>query len=195
MRSGAARIAAAFAVLLAVGMLTGCGGSPDRHGAPSGTATSSGPADHNADDIAFARNMIPLHEQAVQMSQLVPTNTTNAQVIALAGEITSTEVPWTDAFRSFLMQWQDTGNGSSGQQGTATRGMLDPRTMDRLQTLRGPDFDRLWLTSMIANHRGAMAMAGDEVAHGHNPDVIYLARSVITTQQPEIDLMNHMLGG
>src|ERR1700756_4430813 len=107
MRSATARIAAVFAVLLAVSMLTACGGAGDRAGAPSGTGQSSEQADHNADDVAFAHNMIPHLEQAVQMAQMVPTNTTNPQVIALAGRITTTQGPLVQAFRAFLTQWQD----------------------------------------------------------------------------------------
>jgi uncharacterized protein (DUF305 family) len=67
--------------------------------------------------------------------------------------------------------------------------------MDKLRTLHGADFDRLWLMSMIDHHRGAIAMAQQEVARGKNPDVIYLAKSIVTAQQSEIDQMNRMLGG
>ena len=205
MRSATARIAAVFAVPLTVGMLTACGGSSDRHGAPSSTDQSSEQANHNSDDIAFARNMIPHHQQAVQMAQVVPTNTTNPRVIGLANQIITTEAPGIQAFRTFLMQWQDVGGHDTqgkdstgrdaGGQGIPMVGMVDQRTTDKLQSLTGPEFDRLWLTSMIDHHRGAIAMAQDEVAHGRNADVIYLARSIIATQQPEIDQMKQMLGG
>ena len=195
MRSATARIAAVFAVPLTVGMLTACGGSSDRHGPPSSTDQSSEQADHNAEDIAFARNMIPHHQQAVQMAQMVPTNTTNPRVIALADRIITTQAPDIQAFRTFLMQWQDVqGHDAPGTDSSGV-GMVDQATMDKLQSLTGPGFDRLWLTSMIDQHRGAIAMAQDEVAHGRNADVIYLARSIIATQQPEIDQMKQMLGG
>jgi uncharacterized protein (DUF305 family) len=195
MRSATARIAAVFAVPLTVGMLTACGGSSDRHGPPSSTDQSSEQADHNAEDIAFARNMIPHHQQAVQMAQMVPTNTTNPRVIGLANQIITTEAPGIQAFRTFLMQWQDVQGHDAGGQGMPMVGMVDQTTMDKLQSLTGPEFDRLWLTSMIDHHRGAIAMAQDEGAHGRNADVIYLARSIIATQQSEIDQMKQMLGG
>ena len=151
-------------------------------------------ADHNADDIAFASNMVPHHEQAVVMAQMVPTNTTNQQIVDLANQIIDSQVPEIQAFRAWLMQWQDAqGNDASGHDGAghgaAMPGMVDQATMDRLQSLNGADFDRLWLTSMIDHHRGAIAMAQDEIAHGQNPDVIYLARSIIAAQQAEIDQM------
>jgi uncharacterized protein (DUF305 family) len=194
MRSAAAAIAAAFAVLLAAGLLTACGGSEQHRVTRSSARTSS----EAADDIAFARNMIPHHEQAVQMAQMVPTNTTNQQVIALANQITITEVPEIQAFRAWLMQWEDAqGSDSAGHDshGMPMPGMVDQASLDKLQSLRGAEFDRLWLTSMIDHHRGAIAMAQDEVAHGRNADVLYLARSMIAAQQGEIDQMKQMLGG
>src|ERR1700739_1285301 len=100
--SGGMRFATAgmiAAVLLAVGVLTACGGSPDHHAAGSSANQISEPANHNAVDIAFARNMIPHHEQAVQMAQGVPTNTTNRQVIALANQSIAQQLPGVQAAR------------------------------------------------------------------------------------------------
>ena len=42
------------------------------------------PAGFNADDVAFATNMIPHHQQAVELSAMVPDRSTNAELIALA---------------------------------------------------------------------------------------------------------------
>jgi uncharacterized protein (DUF305 family) len=198
MRSAAAATMAAMAMLLAAAFLTACGGSEQHRATGSSAEKSSEAADHNADDIAFARNMVPHHEQAVQMAQMVPTNTTNQQVIALATLITTTQVSEMQAFRAWLMQWEDAqGSDSAGHDshGVPMAGMVDKPTMDKLQSLSGAEFDRLWLTSMIDHHRGAIAMAQYEVAHGRNADVLYLARSIIASQQAEIDRMKQMLGG
>ncbi|MBV8966551.1 MAG: DUF305 domain-containing protein [Mycobacteriaceae bacterium] len=185
-----------FAALLALGLLTACGGSPERHAATSATSASqesSEAANHNAHDIAFARAMVTDEGQATQMAQMVPTNTTNPQVIALANQITGTEIPEVQAFRTWLMQWQDDPSGSSDEVPVA--GMVEQATIDRLQSLTGAEFDRLWLTAMTAHQRGAIAVAQDEVAHGRNADVLYLARSIIGTQQAQIDAMKQLLGG
>src|SRR3984893_2682766 len=149
MRSATARIAAVFAVPLTVSTLTACGGSSDRHGAPSSTDQRSEQADHNADDIAFARNMIPHHQQAVQMAQMVPTNTTNPRVIGLANQIITTEVPGIQAFRTLVMQWQDvqghdtqgkdaTGRAAGGQ-GIPTVGMVAAATWTSCNRSPGPN--------------------------------------------------------
>jgi uncharacterized protein (DUF305 family) len=192
MRSATAGMFAAVA--LAVGVVAACGHATEHRGAGSSTAQVSEPANRNAADIAFARNMVPHHKQAVQMAQMVPTNTTNQQVIALANQITTTQVPEIQAFTAWLMQWQDT-QDSHDAEGRDSRGMVDQATMGRLQSLKGAEFDRQWLTSMIGNHRGAVAMAQDELAHGRNADVMYLARTIIANQQAEINQMQQMLGG
>jgi uncharacterized protein (DUF305 family) len=197
MRSAAAATTAAFTIVLAAGFLASCSGS-EQHPATPSTQKSSEATDHNADDIAFSRNMVAHHQQAVQMAQMVPTNTSNQQVIALANQVIASEVPETQAFRAWLMQWEDSeGSDPAGQDShdVPMTGMVDKATMDKLQSVSGAQFDRLWLTSMIDHHRGAIAMAQDEVAHGRNADVLYLARSIIARQQAEIDWMTKMLGG
>jgi uncharacterized protein (DUF305 family) len=186
------RVAAAFAALLAVLLLGACGGG--QHPASAGSQDTE--VDHNDADISFARNMVPHHEQAVEMAQMAPTNTTNREIVGLANRVINQQVPENKAFQVWLMQWQDPqGNDPSTHGGVPMEGMVDQRTMDRLRSLTGPAFDHLWLTSMIDHHKGAIAMAQDEVAHGKSRDVIYLAQRIITGQQAEIDEMKRMLGG
>ncbi len=185
------------AAVLAAGLLGSCVGSGQHTQAG---ASQSQQADHNADDIAFARTMVTHHGQGVQMAQLAQTNTSNQQLVDLANRMTKTQFGEIQAFNAWLVQWPE-GQGSdpaghdAAGHGATMPGMVDAATMARLQSLTGPDFDRLWLTSMIDHHRGAIAMAQDEIAHGKNPDVIYLARTIIAGQQAEIDQMKQMLGG
>ena len=42
---------------------------------------------HNAQDMAFLTDMIAHHQQAIVMSEMVPSHTKNAKVIALAAQI------------------------------------------------------------------------------------------------------------
>jgi uncharacterized protein (DUF305 family) len=189
------RIAFVAVAACAIGLASACT-SPEHHAATTSSALGAEQADHNADDIAFAQSMVPHHEQAIEMAQMVPTNTENQQLVGLANQVISTQVPEVQALRAWLMQWQDaSGHDPAKHEGTPMAGMVSEATMDKLRTLHGADFDRLWLTSMIEHHRGAIAMAQQEVARGKNPDVIYLAKSIVTAQQAEIDQMNRMLGG
>ncbi|MDJ0471987.1 DUF305 domain-containing protein, partial [Rhodococcoides fascians] len=47
---------------------------------------------------------------------------------------------------------------------------------------------------MIAHHTGAIEMANTEIADGSNPDALEMARTIVATQQQEIDTMQRLLG-
>lgn len=46
---------------------------------------------------------------------------------------------------------------------------------------------------MVEHHEGAIVMAQNEIKDGQYPDTIALARSIVTSQQQEIDTMNTIL--
>jgi uncharacterized protein (DUF305 family) len=73
-------------------------------------------------------------------------------------------------------------------------GMMTQQDMDALAGLTGAEFDRQWLTMMIAHHTGAIDMAQAEIANGSNPDAQQMARTIVDTQQQEIDTMQQLLG-
>jgi uncharacterized protein (DUF305 family) len=180
-------------------LFAACGSSStDEHAAHSSTtvAAPTEVAVHNADDVAFAQGMIPHHQQAVEMAQLAQANTTNPDVVALANQIASAQLPEIQMFKAWLVQWNEpetAAHGSHGAMGMA--GMVDQATMDKLRSAQGPEFDKLWLQSMIAHHQGAITMSQQEMAHGQNQDVVAVAKSIISTQQAEIDKMKQLLGG
>ncbi|MDQ4008160.1 MAG: DUF305 domain-containing protein, partial [Actinomycetota bacterium] len=72
-------------------------------------------------------------------------------------------------------------------------GMLTDTQMRRLATARGETFDRLFLTSMIRHHQGAVAMASDAVTQGRDLRVNEMAGDVSAEQQAEIDRMRDLL--
>ncbi|HUO38878.1 MAG TPA: DUF305 domain-containing protein [Mycobacterium sp.] len=154
----------------------------------------SQPGLHNSDDVAFAHNMLADYQQTIQLSTMALANTTNQQLLTLAQQITAEQQPQVQAFMALLLQWGEDASAAPGGQ-AGIPGMVDQATVDRLRTLNGSDFDKLWLQSMISHELGAVDMAQAEVTRGQNPDAIALARSIITAQQAEIGQMKQMLGG
>lgn len=203
MTSFATRILAVFAALAAALFLSSCTQSESAdghtdHQPPDTPAITGEPAGYNADDVAFATNMIPHHEQAIQMSALVPDRTTNPELIALAEQISAAQQPEINALRVFLVQWNenpDTATGGDHAHHADMQGMVDEATMARLESLNGAEFDTLWLESMISHHVGAVEMAKAEIANGENVDAKRMAQTMIDTQQAEITQMQQMLGG
>lgn len=203
MTSFTTRMIAVFAALAAALLLSSCTSSESAdghtdHQNPDAPAITGAPAGYNADDVAFATNMIPHHQQAVEMSALVPDRTTNPELIALARQISDAQEPEIKALRVFLVQWNENPDAATDE-GHANhadmQGMVDEATMARLQSLRGEQFDTLWLESMISHHEGAVEMAEVEIANGENVDAKNMAQTMIDTQQAEITQMQQMLGG
>ena len=196
------RVVTAMVALAAALLLSSCTDNAASdghtgHGHSDQPVITGQPAGYNADDVAFATNMIPHHQQAVELSAMVPDRSTNAQLVALAKQISAAQEPEINVMKGFLVQWNenpDTNSGHSGHAGSM-QGMVDEATMTKLTSLNGPEFDRLWLESMISHHQGAIEMAKAEIANGDNVDAKTMAKNIVTTQEAEIGQMKQMLGG
>jgi uncharacterized protein (DUF305 family) len=201
MSSITVRVGAALAAVAAALFFSSCSSqaSDSQSGhKPTETPVITGqPAGYNADDVAFATNMIPHHQQAVELSGLVADRSPNPQLIALANQIAAAQQPEINTMKVLLVQWKenpDTNSGHAGHGGTM-QGMVDEATMTKLQSLGGAEFDKLWLQSMISHHQGAIEMAKAELANGENVDAKSMAKAIVTTQETEIGQMKQMLGG
>jgi uncharacterized protein (DUF305 family) len=205
MTSVTARLVAVMVALGAALFLSSCtnptgsssDGQTDRQHSDEPVVTGQ-PAGYNADDVAFATNMIPHHQQAIDLAALVPDRSTNPELAKLASAIADAQGPEIETMKVFLVQWNenpdtDTGSGHGGH--GSMQGMVDEATMARLASLNGTEFDNLWLESMIGHHQGAIEMAKAEIANGENVDAKGLANNIVNTQQAEIGQMKQMLGG
>ena len=184
------RITALLAALATAAVVSSCGKSPSAADAQS--------TKHNATDVTFAVDMIPHHRQAVDMSAMVPSNTTNRDLILLAKHISVDQQAQIATLRDLLGGWGEgvtpDNAGHDGHGGMPMDGMVDAATMDQLRSLTGTPFDVLWLKSMIRHHEGALAMATPEIEHGENPKAVKMAKIIVDWQQLEIGRMNAMLG-
>jgi uncharacterized protein (DUF305 family) len=196
------RLAAMLAAVAAALVLSSCdtagsGGHTDQQRSDQPVITGQ-PAGHNAADVAFVTNMIPHHQQAVDLSALVPDRSTNPQLIALAKQISAAQQPEINVMKVLLVQWTDGADNPMSPDpghGAAMPGMVDDATMTTLKSGNGTDFDRLWLESMISHHQGAIEMAKAEIANGENADAKALANNIVATQEAEIAAMKQMLKG
>ncbi|MGN2638985.1 DUF305 domain-containing protein [Nocardia takedensis] len=223
--SGKTLTSAVLAILASAAVLSGCSdndsaGGHDGHSdaaattsaAASTTPMSSGTATgaRNDADIAFAREMIPHHQQAVAMAAMVPSRSTDPQVLDLAARIQAAQNPEIATMTAWLQTWgasatPTTSAGAGMNHGSmpmsmpmapATMpGMMSDEQMARMQAVAGAEFDRMWLTAMITHHQGAIEMARTELAAGANPEAKALAQQIIDAQQAEITRMQGLLQG
>lgn len=153
----------------------------------SGCATNTNAgSEYSADDINFAEQMIPHHEQAIEMSDLALTNSANPEVLKLAQEIKAAQSPEIELMKS----WP--GVTSSTHMGHLMDGMLSGNEIENLRDTTGVTFDKLFLQGMIVHHEGAIKMA-QQVAESANKGVAELAAAVIAAQNKEISLMKDLI--
>ncbi|KZS60520.1 DUF305 domain-containing protein [Mycobacterium ostraviense] len=191
-------IAAALAALLT---LTACNSSRDQAGSSTTSAShSSGstlpPGAHNDTDVAFAKDMIPHHQQAIQMSEIMLSKDgVDPRVIRLANQIKTAQGPEVQQLQAWLDQWgQPTMPSHSGMPAMGENsGMMSEQDMQALKNARGVEASTLFLTQMIQHHKGAIMMARNEINSGENPQVIALAQSIVTNQQQEIQTIQDIL--
>lgn len=161
------------------------------------TGAAEGSAQPSEADVMFARMMIPHHQQAVEMSDiLMAKDGVPGQVVELAGEIASAQGPEIEQLTTWLGQWGEPTqpeDSHGGHDMSEMEGMLSEQELQELANAPGPEAARLFLEQMITHHEGAVAMAETEVADGTYPPAVDLARSIIDTQQQEIDTMRQML--
>lgn len=204
-------------------VLAGCS-SADTAAAPSssapGAAASSSPAaasdaTFNDADVAFLTGMYPHHAQAVEMTALVASRTTNPDVLALSAQIEGAQQPEMDQMAALLKAWgqpapsaaMEPGNmdhssmghgggssmeGMEGMEGMA--GMMTPEQMAQLEGLSGAEFDTMWMEMMIEHHLGAVAMAQTAIDSGESPEVAAMSAEIIAGQEAEIAHMRGLLG-
>ena len=174
--------AAAAASLL---LVTACGGANQDAASDTGSP-------HNEADVAFAEMMIPHHQQAVEMATLAETRADSQEVKDLAAAIKAAQDPEIQTMQGWLKAWGEDGMAHD-MSPDEMPGMVDSKTMGNLGKATGAEFDRQFLTAMIAHHEGAVAMAESEKSDGVHKGALGLADAIIKTQTAEIKQMQKLL--
>ncbi len=199
--SPAARLATILSAFAAAVVLSSCSSpAADSHAHPGSQdqpVITGEPAAYDAQDVAFAKNMIQNHKQGMNISTLVPDRSTNPKVVAFAAARASALQSDVAVLKVMLVQWNENPNAEVGVdgRGSTAPGMVDQVTMAKLDSLRAEPFDTLWLRSMIGLDQGAVEIADAEIAGKHNDDAVGLARQIAAARQADIGTMRQLLGG
>ena len=168
-------------------LLAGNSGAPMDHSGHGSTSKEKSSSQYSADEIMFAQMMIPHHEQAVTMSELALSNTTTAEIVALATAIRDAQAPEIIQMQS----WID-GKSESHMHDMEMGGMLSDAELAELAELKGAAFDQMFLTAMIAHHEGALDMV-EMINDSTNSEVKTLAANIVQSQSAEIETMKALL--
>jgi uncharacterized protein (DUF305 family) len=150
-------------------------------------------------DVTFMQGMIHHHSQAIDMVELLYQRTASDDMRKLARRI---EVSQNDEL-GMMRRWLEArgqevpGPHAHHMPGAPLMpGMLTPDEMAKLATVKGPEFDRLFLEGMIKHHSGALTMVADLFATAgaaQGSEIFAFASDVDADQRMEIDRMGAML--
>ena len=163
---------------------------------------------HSAADVRFMRDMIPHHQQALDMAALVGTRTNTPAIIEAAGRIAASQ---RDEI-GFMQQWlaargesttvphaassAHAGHGAGAHAAHVMMGMATPEQMAALAAAEGRDFDRQFLQLMITHHGGALKMVDellDTSGSAYDPTLLEFVNDVANDQAAEIERMTGLL--
>lgn len=195
-------IALAISALISALLLAGCAQQDSMGGMSHGsnpTPSSGASSDANAADRMFVMMMIPHHEQAIEMAELLlEKEGVDTRAVDLARQIKEAQQPEIETMKGWLQAWgipYDDSMMSGGMGGMEHGGMMSQEDLDALRSATGTGATRMFLEGMIAHHQGAIDMARSVIDNGRDSDVRALAEQMIETQAAEITEMQELLSG
>lgn len=161
---------------------------------------------YSAADVRFMRDMIPHHQQALDMSALVAARTNTPAIVDAAGRIAASQ---RDEI-GFMQQWLAArGESVSAPSASAhanhrggthvahmMMGMATPEQMAALAASEGREFDRQFLQLMITHHGGALKMVDElleQSGSAYDPTLLEFVNDVANDQAAEIERMTGLL--
>jgi uncharacterized protein (DUF305 family) len=160
---------------------------------------------YSPDDVSFIQGMIPHHEQALVMAELVSERTNQAELGQIAGRIKASQKDEIEFMQSWLADRDEPVSNndmsmrhshSDHANGSIMKGMATPEQMAELAAANATAFDRLFLQLMIAHHEGAVEMVEnllDQPGSAYDPVLFEFVGDVKNDQRVEIERMHALL--
>lgn len=166
-------------------------------------ATKLAQASYTAEDAAFMQHMIVHHQQAVDMAKLVKDRTNTADILTIAGRIESSQADEITFMQTWLKERGEPledpkMKGHGEHMHHMMKGMASPQAMKALAAASGAEFDRQFLSLMIAHHEGALDMTKkllDEDGTAADPVLFQFVGDIESEQKAEIGKMDKLLAG
>lgn len=147
-------------------------------------------------DRRFIEQMIPHHQDAVDMADLALQKAQRPEVKQLAGDIKRAQTSEIEQMRAWYKSWYGAdvpvagGNsGNRGMMGPGGMSMNMSMNMDIEALANAADFDKTFIEMMVPHHQMAVMMANMVVMNGSRPELNELGNSIITSQTAEIEQM------
>jgi len=145
------------------------------------------PAEFTSDDLAFVTDATALFRSSQELSELVPSRSSDEAVTGFAQQRIQTAQPQMGVAQALSIQSRNDSGPTDALVQAQVEGVASPDTVGRLSTLSGRDFDLAWMDAASSLHAIALESANSELAQGKNADALGLARQMAQTEQAAVD--------
>lgn len=179
------------------GAASDSGAAPDsgaavRPGGPNGSTATAQPRAPivSAADAEFVAGMIPHHEQALVLVDLLEGRVSEGDALDLARRMRAAQTGELEV----LTAWADSHADMMPSHGhTHAMGMATQSELDEFASLTGAEAEHMFLEIMIRHHRGAVDMAATRLKVSGDGAITDYARNVFAEQSAEIARMQELL--
>lgn len=185
----------ALAVIAALALILTVAGPSLRAALTSHEETAaSAEADYNDTDVHFLGMMVPHHEQAIEMSDvLLASDVDDAQVRDLAQRIKDGQERENEQMRAWADEWgiqEDMEHHSKH----IANGMFHPEQLNEFASLSGDELRTAFLEMMHFHHAHVINMTQDEIDRGAYAPLREMAQEMVDVQTAEMGEMEELLG-
>ncbi|ELY57182.1 hypothetical protein C491_11793 [Natronococcus amylolyticus DSM 10524] len=146
-------------------------------------------SEFNEADVMFMQGMIPHHEQAIEMAELIPGRSDSRELCELGPEIIDVQQAEIEQLHEWLREAGVDDPEEHEMDHEEMDGMLTEEDFQELRESEGQEFDCLFAEHMIVHHDGAIMMSEHVLEEGASERVADLADEIIDVQQEEIEMM------
>ncbi|MDK8880342.1 DUF305 domain-containing protein [Corynebacterium sp. MSK008] len=185
----------AVAVIAALALvLTFAGPSIRAAFSPETTTSADREAGYNDTDVHFLGMMVPHHQQAIDMSDvLLESDVEDAEVRDLAQRIKDGQERENEQMRAWADEWGIQKDMEHHSKHIAN-GMFHPEQLEQFEALRGDELCTAFLEMMHFHHNHVIKMTQDEVDRGGYEPLREMAKEMIEVQTAEMGEMEELLG-
>ena len=158
------------------------------------TRSGAMPSEANMVDVLFLALMVPHHQQAVDMSDMVLADPDiSPETKDIAQRIRASQSAEIDYMNHLASEW-DQEELMRSHADHLSMGMISQQQMEELRSSTGAGMERLFLRLMYQHHEGAIKELGNLVKNGGYQPLRDLAQQMKDTQLAEMDEMAALLG-
>ena len=162
--------------------------------APTLRASFTSAEDYNDTDVHFLGMMVPHHQQAIEMSDvLLASDVEDPQVRDLAQRIKDGQEAENEQMRAWADEWGIQEDMKLHSHHVAN-GMFMPEDLEAFSKLKGEELRVTFLEWMHHHHKDVIAMTQGEVDNGSYGPLREMGKEMIEVQTAEMGEMEEILG-